>query len=205
MSKFLTFIAVEDQPSLSIVRKIVEKTDRFEISKEFPTSGFGYLKKNMKAFNKLAQNYVVIVITDIDNKEINPDEFKQKWINIQKNTGLVFELAIVEIESWILADNDSFKEFFHVSTTDTSATDDIPDPKKKLIEVVKKSRSKDIRAAIIPNAGASIGPEYNITLMEYVTRYWDEERARINSDSLDHFLKTLENFEDNTGQLITIS
>lgn len=202
MSKFLTYIAVEDEPSLVLVRKILTSTERFSIVCEFPRTGFGYLKKKMKDFNTLAKSYVVVVVTDIDNKEINPAEFKMKWLDIPKNSGLIFELAIVEIESWILADTESFRTYFSTTNNELSATDEIPDPKRKLTELARESRDRDIREAIIPKSGAKIGPEYNITLVDYIENHWDSSVARNRSSSLDHFLTVIEEFEDPQAVLL---
>lgn len=202
MSKFSTFIATEDLPSLTLVEKILSEKNRFYITNRFPTSGFGFLKKNMKKFNKLAKHYVVTVITDLDNNKLDPIKFKQKWFSSTYNSGLIFELAIVEIESWILADYTSFSEYFSISLPPIKETDNIDDPKQKLFELVKKSKSKDIRDAILPTKGATIGPEYNITIVDYISKCWDLNRAKKNSSSLKHFNVCLNSFTDSSGNLI---
>ncbi len=203
MSQFLTYLAVEDAPSLALVRKVLNNTGRFCIVTEFPMSGFGYLKTKMREFNKLASKNVVVVVTDIDNNAIDPSVFKQDWLNIPQNHGLIFELAIVEIESWIIADKSSFANYFSTSVHQIEETDELTDPKRTLNELARSSRSRNIREAMVPSEGAKIGPEYNITLIDFINNYWDETSARSNSESLEKFLTIIETFEDSSNLLLT--
>lgn len=201
MRKYLTYIAVEDQPSLTIVKKLLTEQTKFHIFSNFPMSGCGYLKKNMRKFNELSKQYVVIVVTDTDKAIINPEEFKQRWLNVPPNNGLIFELAIIEIESWILADTSNFSKYFSTPKQDFYFTDEITDPKQKIFNIVKKSKDKEIREAILPLKGASIGPAYNITIADFIRNHWDSSNAIKRSKSLEHFISILNNFSDPSEKL----
>ena len=72
-----------------------------------------------------------------------------------------------------------------------------PDPKRKLVNIARKSRSKKIRDALVPdqNSTAQVGKLYTSEMKRFVSDFWNIDTARKNSPSLDKCLKRLSEIE----------
>jgi hypothetical protein len=67
------------------------------------------------------------------------------------------------------------------------ATEDaLPDPKSALLNLVRKSKHRELRQDILPARGVSfpVGLGYNQRLIEFVRDHWDSPRAVAVSASL---------------------
>ena len=64
------------------------------------------------------------------------------------------------------------------------------DPKQKLVNIARKSRSKSIRDALVPeqNSTAQVGKLYSFEIKRFVRDFWSINTARVNSKSLDKCL-----------------
>lgn len=60
------------------------------------------------------------------------------------------------------------------------------DPKRTLVDLARKSRSKDVRGDLVPPAGSfrRVGAGYNNLLESFVLSTWEPARARTRSPSL---------------------
>ncbi|WP_141259237.1 DUF4276 family protein, partial [Pseudomonas aeruginosa] len=140
--------------------------------------GFGYLRQKMEAFNSIASYMPVIVLTDLDTSRTVYD-LRKKWLPKNKSENLIFRIAVREIESWILADSESFSEFLGVSkAVIPRAPDELANPKDKLLELVKKSSKRSLKEEMLPakNSSSPIGLGYNVNLCSYVEGDWSFER-----------------------------
>lgn len=197
MTDILFYIAYEDELSHAIIRKIFQQLEgRFVIGKPFPGFGFGYLKRNAASFNELAKGVPFLLLTDLDNSECPASKIKE-WLKKPLNPNFLFRVAVREIESWVMADRDSFAKFLDIPInripTDTDA---IEDPKKFLIKLTRRSRNKVLMRNIVPaqNSTASIGKNYNEPLIRFVEQLWDMNRAAKHSESLMRVIKRLRMF-----------
>lgn len=96
------------------------------------------------------------------------------------HSGLCLRIAVREIESWLLADRSGLADFLKVPEGGINREpESLNDPKRHLVDVARRSRSRAIRIAVVPNAGAgqSQGPEYTPVIMTFVREYWSIERA----------------------------
>ncbi|MBL8231649.1 MAG: hypothetical protein JNL98_24340 [Bryobacterales bacterium] len=73
----------------------------------------------------------------------------------------------------------------------------LPDPKRFLLQLTSQGRNREARKRLLPKAssGASVGPEYNSCLSEFVTEKWNWERASTNAPSLRRLLLRLDRFD----------
>ena len=105
-------------------------------------------------------------------------------------------IAIKEIESWLLADIEGFSEFTGVSKANFPLNPELlPDVKKALIHIVRKSRKRSIKEDILPLKNAEIGPNYNNRLLEFLINNWDVSRAMLRSQSLKRAYNHLNSFQ----------
>jgi hypothetical protein len=120
-----------------------------------------------------------------------------EWLPVPKHPNLLFRIAVREVEAWVLADRIAFGKFFGVDIKPlTSPTDRLPDPKRFLIDLVARSRSRALREAIVParRSTATQGPDYNRPLTEFIEKHWKLDRAVKNSESLRRTLQAVQRF-----------
>ena len=105
----------------------------------------------------------------------------------------------MEIESWIMADRFAIAQYLSISVDNfPKKMDEINDPKKFLLDIVKKSRSRKLKEDLIPASGstAKIGPNYNARLSNFVRNDWDVHEAIKHSESLNRSFKYIQNFQN---------
>ncbi len=179
-------LAVEDSLSEAVARKILYQSDNnYNIANCLSRRGCGYLKSKMKAFNEAAMVMPFLVLIDQDNG--CPPEKVKKWLKHKANPKLIFRIAVMEIEAWVMADRKAISSFLSIPITIfPTKMDDIKDPKQCLLNFVKKSRSKILIDDIVPKHGstAKVGPNYNACLSEFVRKSWDVYEAIKYSESL---------------------
>ncbi|MFH1941675.1 MAG: hypothetical protein ABIL68_06185 [bacterium] len=190
-------LAVEDQLSETVLRKILEQSSRkYFVGACFGKIGKSYLEKRINDFNNAAKGTSFIVLTDLDRIECAPILVK-KWLREEKHSNLIFRVAVKEVESWVIADRISFAKFLGItSRLIPSNPDELDDPKQVLINLANRSRKRYLREALVPQMGstAKIGPDYNSKLGEFVQSYWNLHNAINYSPSLRRIYETVDSF-----------
>lgn len=186
--KFL-ILATEDELSESVAKILFKKYSNLEIYRSLVERGFGNLKKRTPNFQNIAVNdnhLVSCILTDLDEKPC-ASELINDWLGHKPHQHFLFRVAVKEIESWILADRNSFAKHMGLKTAKDIPfnTDTINDPKQKIISLAKKGHLKR-NAGIIPDDRtiSLIGPEYNSNLISFVISKWNPELAKNHSPSL---------------------
>lgn len=192
------YVAVEDAVSESVVRKLLRECRRnYVISLIYPARGFGYLRANIDAFNKVARVIPFLLLTDLDQIECAALLIRN-WLPGNKHHNLIFRVAVREVESWLMADRNNFTRFLGISKSHIpTSPEEVDDPKKVLINAAKRSKKKKLKRDIVPPEGSPRiqGPNYNERMTEFVENHWHPEIARDKSDSLDRTMKALDEFE----------
>jgi len=153
-------------------------------SRVYGKRGRDYLERQAPGYNRAAQHERWLLLADLD-RDPCPDELRQRWIREDRSPQLCFRFAVREIESWLLADKASIGAFLHVAARHLPPIpDDLPDPKRTLIEVSANSSRREIRDGIVPKPNARVGPLYTSLLTEFVRGRWNVPRAAISSPSL---------------------
>ncbi len=193
-------IAVEDFLSEAVLRTILHQSDRtFSISNCLGRKGFGYLKKNISNFNMSSKGIPFIILTDLDRTECAP-ALINSWLNFQKSNNLLFRIAVREVESWVMAHRSAFSSFLGIAKELVPLnTDAIDDPKRFLINLAAKSKKRIVKEAIVPNrhSTATIGPDYNDTLISFIQSKWNVRQALKNSQSLKRAFFAINSFAPN--------
>ena len=105
---------------------------------------------------------------------------------------MCFRIAVRAVEAWLLADRANMARFLSVSR---DLIDPYPErlaaPKKHVISLGRRSRSKAIREGLAPAAGDSraVGPEYTLMMGEFARDRWSPQRAGERSPSLRHAME----------------
>ncbi len=194
-------MAVEDSLSEVILRALISQSGRlYAVGFCYSRGGYGYLKDKINGFNNAAKGGTpFFVLTDLD-KTACPPELIRQWLSPphKKHPNLIFRIAVHEVESWVLAHHDAFAKFLGIKMDlIPEKVDEIPDPKKFLIDLAKKSSQADLRNAIVPPSGSSRaqGPDYNGKLSLFVRESWCAASASKRSPSLARALKTIKEFK----------
>lgn len=193
-------LAIEDRLSDAVATKILEKFG-VEIVKRIGFQGKLYLERKAPELNRAANGITVFMLTDLDTPRDCPPDLIHSWIRGPINPMFFFRVAVMEVESWVMADRIGFATFLSIPLHRISApTDDILNPKEFLLSLARKSKKKSVREALLPAQGAtlSVGNQYNTLLSEFVREHWSLERAATASPSLKRTLDRLAH-EKNVG------
>ena len=200
MSITSVILAVEDELSESISTQILRHFD-IEIRSTIRGKGNMLLQQKAPELNRSANGAAIFLLTDLDTPRDCPPGLIRSWIRGPLNPRFFLRVAVMEVESWVMADRIGFAAFLSVPLHRIpSPTDNILNPKEFLLSLARRSKKKTVREALVPAQGAtlSIGNEYNTLLSEFVQDHWDLERAATASPSLKRTLDRLAE-EKNAG------
>ena len=197
MSLNSVILAVEDALSNAVSTKIL-KHFGIEIVQRIPNTyqGNSYLQRRAPELNRSAAGPpYIFMFTDLDAPQNCPPQLIQSWIRAPLNSGFFLRVAVMEIESWIMADRSALAGFLSIPVHRIpSNPDDIADPKECLVSLARRSNKTRLRNQLVPAPGATtarVGPEYNSRFSEFVQDHWDLERAAVASPSLKRTLDRL--------------
>ncbi len=180
-------LAVEDRLSDAVATKILGHFG-IEIERKTGYKGNSYLQQKAQSFNEAAHEECgIFMLTDLDSIQNCPPRLIQSWIKGSLNPRFFFRVAVIEVESWIMADRVALAAFLSIPMHRIPiSTDNIPNPKEYLISLARRSKNKRLREALVPSHGTTlnVGDEYNTRLSEFVRDRWDLERAASVSPSL---------------------
>jgi hypothetical protein len=202
MSVIPIHLAVEDQLSESVARRLLNDVDRdYAVGVAYGREGFGYLRKTIHGWNRAAKGIPFMVITDLDRYPC-ASALIREWLVEPQNPNLLLRVAVREVESWLLADGVNLARYLAAPERHVPADPDkLQDPKSSLIELASRSRSKELRYRIIPRAGSTAkqGPDYNSSLSHFVRSTWDIRAASLASPSLARTIAKLNTFTPDWG------
>lgn len=203
MSLNNVILAVEDRLSDAVATKILETFD-VKIVKRIGFQGKSDLERKTPELNRAANGITVFMLTDLDSPRECPPGLIRSWIRGSLNPKFFFRVAVMEVESWVMADRMGFADFLSIPLHRIpSLTDNILNPKEFLLSLAKKSKKKTVREALVPAQGAtfSVGNEYNTLLSEFVREQWDLERAATVSPSLKRTLDRIRHGRNTSANL----
>jgi hypothetical protein len=191
----LIYIATEDALSEAVADRIILDTNnRIEVSVRIGRKGNTYLKNKFINLIDISYKIPVFLITDLD-KISCPLELIHKWSQGRKlPSGMIFRIAVREIEAWLLADRKGFSKFTGIPTIKIPNNPEIlDDPKQILLNLVHRFGKKEIKSELLPATGstAKIGFGYNSVLSHFVKNQWSVERASQSSDSLNRTINRI--------------
>lgn len=200
------YIVGEDEATKEIIKRVLTYcSNSFEIILELPARG-GQIKQKIWNFNILSESYPVILLMDLDDKDCAPIVLQQFFHDTEKNNNFIFSIANDEAEAWLMADRNSFSDYFRVPVDLIPLPQRIRNKKDYFYEmalpykssyymvnqIIPNSRIKEFRDQMIPQNGAKKGKEYNSALTPFIINNWDIDNARINSDSLNRMITRIE-------------
>lgn len=198
MNRDCVLLAVEDSLSEAAAKAALSSL-HMSANQTIGLKGNTYLKKKVSGLNKYAKGWPVLLLTDLDKPTSCPPELISDWISEPIEEALIFRVAVVEIESWVMADRAAFAAMLGISHECVPREPDkVRNPKEKIVSLAKHSRSRTVREDIVPprSSTAAVGPGYNARLGDFVGTEWNPLRAAEVSPSLKRALSALERFRD---------
>ena len=102
-------LVVEDAVQEYVARKVIaERGTGVTIDRVPGLHGAGYVDKNLGRFAKAAVHHPFLILRDLDSAECAPG-FAQELPPESAPAGLVFCIAIREVEAWLIADSEGEK------------------------------------------------------------------------------------------------
>ncbi len=158
------------------------------------TKGVTKLEANLPRYLNLSRSGVVVLcLADIDRTPCAP-ALVRKWLPRGANDAFLLRFAVREAESWLLADRPNLSTFLHIPRSKIpAAPDELDDPKRTLLNAVRKHSSKALQADLT-SSGREVapGPGYNDLLSAFVRSSWNPIEAALYSPSLRRTLNRLE-------------
>lgn len=199
------YIVGEDAVSKEVIKRVLSYcSEKIRIISELPARG-GQVEALAKKFNNLSKNAPVILLLDSDN-DCPPAKLNSIVSNFKKESNFIINIAYDEVESWLMADMDNFSSYFGVpenviplpsviSRKDENRKEIIFPLKPSLfmmMEIIPKSTNFEIRRRLTPVKGSKKGPEYNSTMIPFISEMWNVDNAAQNSDSLIKMIKRIQ-------------
>ncbi|MBN7761717.1 hypothetical protein JYP52_11250 [Nitratireductor aquibiodomus] len=155
-------------------------------------SGNGAIKKGFEKYCNLANNYNVFIFTDLDSAKCAPS-LRRSWIDSSKveeplPDGMHFNIAVKEVEAWLLADHENLKAYLGVRGNKIPRDTQMDNPKEFLLQYVRRFGNRKAKEELLPKGAAPIGLGYNRYLGQFVEEHWDFESAAERNESLQRAL-----------------
>jgi hypothetical protein len=166
MRKLLLHVGFQSEPTVRIMR------------------GNGNIRAGMSKFVEASRYFPHVVLTDLDRLPC-PPALIQNWNIRQIPATMLFRIAVHEVESWLMADRETFAAYLSVALEKVPFEPDAEiDTKQALFSIVRRSKKTRLRSEILPTPGSHIGPLYNEHFCRFVRDFWRVDVAAGNSPSL---------------------
>lgn len=185
-------VATEGLIDTAVVRRIFQEVE-LEIAAVYGESGKDRLDDALAGYNAAAKHGSWLVLRDLDT-DANCAPSLRARLPAVPAPGMMFRIAVREIETWLIADLHAFARFFSISPGRIpNDPESIHRPKEYLVNLVRRSRSRTIRDDVVPRDGsrARFGPGYAGRMIEFASTVWSPHEASIRSDSLKRCLDRL--------------
>ena len=199
----LLTIAAEDVLCEAIARRLVSDylPDAHIKEPALGLTGIDDLRGRINSCNAIAQHIgPVLVVTDSDRPDPCPPALVSSWLrNLRASPRLLLRFAVLEVAAWILADRAGFSRWLRVSEAIVPRyPEQETDPKRRIVQLARRSRSRRLREALVPQRGSGtnrVGPDYNTEVGGFVASDWNPEAARRHAPSLDRAIRRLTELE----------
>jgi hypothetical protein len=192
-------LAVEDQLSELMLRRVVARRSGLQIGLVFSRGGYGYLRMRACAFNQAAEHIPFLLLTDLDKGRCAP-KLVREWLGDRpRHPHFLLRVAVPEVESWLLADSEGLQRFLGLrGTRDFSEPEGLADAKAQLLALAERASPRHLREGLVrrdKHGQRHQGPNYNGALGHFVQDRWDFQRAASRCPSLARLIRAVGRLE----------
>ena len=148
--------------------------------------GKSHLRQKIDGFNQAARYSPWVVLADLDMDADCAPTLLRKWLPSPANR-LCLRFAVREVEAWLMADRETLARFLSVpQRLLPNDSEGLERPKQALVSLCRQSRSRAIRADMVPRPGSGrdVGPAYTSRLVEFASAKWQPAVAAERCNSL---------------------
>lgn len=186
-------VAVEGITDVVVVRRLLHDAG-LKMGRLHLTSGKGKLDAQLKGYNNAARFAPWLVVRDLDRDARCPPEMVKRILPSPAGQ-MCLRIAVRAMEAWLLADRDAIARFLGIrAVLVPTEVEALPDPKRVLVELARKSPRKSVREEMVPFPGttARVGPRYTSRITEYASQLWRPAEAAARSESLRRCMEALQ-------------
>ncbi|MCC7370338.1 MAG: hypothetical protein IT306_18075 [Chloroflexi bacterium] len=169
----------------AIGRRLLEEAGA-AVGPVYGRRGRAPLLTSLDGYNRAAAFDPWLVIVDLDQDGPCPGDVRTCWLPAPSEH-MCFRIAVCEAEAWLLADRESVADFLGISVRIVPVhPEQLPDPKRSLIDLARRSRRRTVREDLVPSPGSgrSVGPGYTGRMIEFVNTSWRPAAAAQEAPSL---------------------
>ena len=194
-------IAVEGPTDAAVLKRLLVEVG-LEPGPEYVSGGKAALDRRLPGYNNAAKFSCWLVLRDLDRDDDCPVMLRQQLLP-RPSAHMRLQIAAHAVESWLLADDQSFSRFFAVKGARVpNEPDNLRKPKETLVNLVRHSQSRTMRDAIVPppDTTARVGPGYTVVITRFVNDHWRPAVAEKRSGSLMNLRRFLRGHRVKHGQ-----
>jgi hypothetical protein len=188
--------AVEGKVDLAALERLLSDFG-IALSTYHGLKGKSALRRSLTGYNHAAQHSPWTVLVDLDRDAECAPELCRAWLP-QPAAHMCFQVAVREIESWLIADAPRLAAYLGVPESRIpSDPESLLNPKRSIVDLARQSRRTKIREAIVPRSGSGreVGPAYEGVMQNFARTEWRPATAEERSPSLRRFRRKLENLK----------
>lgn len=195
MDEVVISAAVEGDVDQAVVQRLVQHAGAVT-GPVYGKNGKQALRRNINGYNNAANFSPWVILVDLNHEADCAPTLRQQWL-AHPSQFLCFRVAVMEIESWLLADRENLCKFLRLPKERIPLNPErVESPKEFMVNLARRSRLRDVREDMVPHPGSGrmVGPAYSSRLIEFVTGQrdaWRPEIASQSSDSLNRCLRCL--------------
>ena len=184
-------VVVEGQIDFAVTQRLLAQFGATAILAA-PFRGRTQILNKLHGYESASRHEPWFVLMDLDNDQCAPSLITS-WLPSAAGQ-IVVRVAVQEVEAWLLADPSIADTLRVPANLLPSAPDEVPMPKRYLVELVRSHcRTRRVRAEIIPDQGSgAVGAGYSSLLSDFVRNRWNPTRSAERSDSLRRCLRALD-------------
>lgn len=185
-------IAVEGPTDTAIARRLVRHAG-LSAGSIYAAGGKSKLDQKLPGYNNAARNAPWLVLRDMDQDAPCAPTLVERLLQAPARY-MRLRIAVHQGESWLLADAEKIAAFLQVQLDAVPpAPDTLVNSKQSLVNLARTSRSREIRAALVPPQGstASVGRQYTSMITEFTQEHWRPGVAAKRSESLARCINAL--------------
>lgn len=190
-------LVAEDELSMAVMRRLLSASGRgFRIYAAIVAGGVDAIRRGIPVYRNACHVLPHVVLVDLDRTACAPTLLKTWGLEVRP-VSLMFRVVVRTVEAWLIADAAGLAAELLVAQVKVPAhPEDLEHPKRELVNLARRSRSRRLAAEIAPAPGsrANVGPKYNARLCDFVLNRWDPFRAAARAPSLAKAMHRLDGF-----------
>lgn len=184
---------VEGPIDEAVIRRLAARSS-LGVSQVHVKHGKDRLDRKLSGYRQAARHSPWLVLRDLDHDSDCAPELVRQLLDSDAGE-LLLRVAVRAVEAWLLADAERLARHLSIRTGRIpDRPEELPDPKRTLVELAAGSSRRAIREAMVPRAGhtAKVGPGYTAELIAFASKPWRPGVAAERCDSLARCLRSLD-------------